>query len=152
MVLYLKIELGGSSIQLRLVRSQLGKLDVNRCSDGCSQVSWAEGEVAKPVTTGKGYLLFNLSDSVDHAPVNAAQVTALLHGDDSQVIFFVHPDQECLVIIVVNTTSSWPVAACVRSLKETVSFLEEEVVINKLLLHFLTHASEWVIGTLQIAS
>jgi len=33
------------------------------------------------------------------------------------MIFFVAPNQECLGIIVVNATASWPVAASIGSLK-----------------------------------
>ena len=36
-------------------------------------------------------------------------------------------------------------------LEETVTLLEEEVIVDELLLDFLGHASQWVVGTLQLS-
>ena len=95
--------------------------------------------------------LLDFSDSTNETTDNLAKITTHLHGDDAKMIFLIAPDQESLGIIVVDTTARWPVSAGISGLEETITFLEEEVVINKLLLDFLGHASEWVESTLQLA-
>lgn len=58
--------------------------------------------------------LFDLVDSGDQTTVHFTQVTALLHGNYTQVIFLVAPDQECFVVIVIDTASSWPETAVIK--------------------------------------
>ena len=65
------------------------------------------------------------------------------------MIFFVAPDQESLVNVVVDTATSGPVAASVGSLEEAITFLEQEVVIDELLLDLLGHSGERVESSLQ---
>lgn len=67
------------------------------------------------------------------------------------MILLVAPDQECLVLIVVDTTASGPIPARISGLQETISLLEEEMVVNQLLLHLLSHSGQWVELTLQLA-
>lgn len=55
--------------------------------------------------------LFNIVDSAYQTTVDFTQVTTLLHGNDTHMIFFIAPDQECFVVIVIDTTSSWPETA-----------------------------------------
>jgi len=50
-----------------------------------------------------------------------------------------------------DTTSGGPETACVRCLKETIALLEEEVIVDQLLLHFLAHAGKRVESTLQFS-
>lgn len=57
------------------------------------------------------HLLFNVIDGCDQTTEYFTQVSALLHGNDTQMIFLIAPDQECLVFIVINTTTSWPETA-----------------------------------------
>lgn len=59
-----------------------------------------------------------------------SKITTHLHGDDTEMVLFVAPDQEGLIIVVKDTTSSGPETTCVRCLKETVTFLEEEVIVD----------------------
>ena len=47
--------------------------------------------------------------------------TILLHGDDSELIFFVDPDEESLGIVMEDTSTRWPVSVKVASSKESVS-------------------------------
>jgi hypothetical protein len=50
------------------------------------------------------------------------EVSTLLHGDDSQLIFFVNPDEERLVVIVEDSTTLWPVSVQATSFQESVTF------------------------------
>jgi hypothetical protein len=77
--------------------------------------------------------------------------TILLHGDNSELIFLVNPDKESLGIIMENTSSRWPVSVEVACVKESVSLLEEEMIIDQLVLVCLAHALKWVEFTLKVS-
>jgi len=148
----LEVELAGSCLKLLTVSSQFGQANVHGGSDGSSQVGGAESEETETIRAGEWYSLLNFVDTVGETTEDSAQISSLLHRNNTQMILFVHPDEESLVIIVVNTTSSGPVAASIGSLKESVSLLEEEMIINELLLGFLGHAGKGVVSTLKFSS
>ena len=50
-----------------------------------------------------------------------SDVSTWLHGDDSELIFFVDPDKESLGIVMEDTSTRWPVSVKVASSKESVS-------------------------------
>ena len=52
---------------------------------------------------------------------DSCDVCTWLHRDDSELIFFVDPDEEGLVVVVEDTSASWPVTVEAASLKETIS-------------------------------
>ena len=62
----------------------------------------------------------------------------------------VDPHEEGFGVVVEDATTSWPVSASVGSLQETVTFLEEEVIIDELLLGGLVHASQRIVGALVV--
>jgi hypothetical protein len=47
--------------------------------------------------------------------------TILLHGDDSELIFFINPNEESLGVIMEDTSTRWPVSVKVASRKESVT-------------------------------
>lgn len=65
------------------------------------------------------------------------------------MVLLIAPDQKGLIIVVEDTTSSGPEAAGVRCLKKTVTFLEEEVIVDQLLLHVLAHTGKRVKSALE---
>ena len=146
----LEAVLASDFLKLVAVGGQLGELDVDGGTHGGAKVGGAESEEAQAVVVGEGNALFNLVDSVDKAAVYLAQVTAHLHGDDAEMVLFVTPDQEGLVVVVVDATASGPVTASIGGLQEAITLLEEEVVIDQLLLHLLGHASKGVVGALEL--
>lgn len=148
---HLQVVLGGDLLQLGLVGGQLGDLDVHRGADGGAQVGGAEGQEAETVIVAEGHTLLDLVDGSHQTLVDLAQVTALLHGDDAEVILLVAPDQEGLGIIVVDATTAGPVAASVGGLQEAIALLEQEVVVDQLLLDGLLHASQRVELALKLA-
>lgn len=77
-------------------------------------------------------------------------ITALLHGDDTELILLVDPDKEGLVLVVEDTTAFGPVALHTGNLQVGISRHEEEVIIDELLASSLVHASQWVVSTSQI--
>jgi len=74
----------------------------------------------------------------------------LLHGDDSELILLVNPDQESLGVVVEDSSSGRPVSVEVASSQESVSLFEEEMVIDKLLLSGRVHTFERVESTFEV--
>merc|ERR1711884_778129 len=79
-------------------------------------------------------------------------ITTHLHGDDSQLILFIDPDQECLGIIMEDAPSLRPVSLHPSNSKVSVSRNKEEMIINKLLPDTLIHSSERVVFSSQVSS
>jgi len=138
-------------VELFLLLHELWQVDVNGSSHSSSKVGWARGDVSKMLIMGKfdvsGLKMSNCSaesvEDFDNAGI-------LLHGDDSELILLVDPDQESLGVVVEDTSARWPVSVEVASLKESVTLLEEEMVLNKLLRIFSTHSFKWVEFALEI--
>ena len=49
-------------------------------------------------------------DTSGQAVEHSSDIASALHGDDSQLILLVDPGQECLVLVVENTPTLWPVS------------------------------------------
>merc|ERR1719322_955621 len=79
-------------------------------------------------------------------------ITSLLHGNDSELIFFIDPDKECFGFIVEDTTAFWPVTFHTGYLQVWISRHEEEVVINQLLSDSFIHTSQWVVVSSEVTS
>ena len=73
---------------------------------------------------------------------HSTDIGPILHRDDSQLIFFVYPHQESLLVVVVDSSSTGPVSVQTSELKESVSLFEQEMVIDQLLLVFCAHSFE----------
>ena len=91
--------------------------------------------------------LFDLSSTDGKSGEDFTNVSSFFHGNDSELIFFIDPDEECLVLVVVDTSSGRPVSVETTSVEESVTFFEEEVICNQLFLIFLRHGSKRVVGT-----
>jgi len=68
-----------------------------------------------------------------------------LHGDNSKLIFFINPNQEVLLVVMEDTSAIWPVSVETASIEESITFLEEIVISNKLVLICLAHTLQWVV-------
>merc|ERR1719378_383580 len=100
------------------------------------------------------FLHDRVSDSLDaicKSLKDTLDITTILHGDDSQLVFFIDPDEEGLLVIVENATTLRPVTLHTSNLEVSVSRHKEEVIINKLLADILSHASQGVIVTSKIS-
>merc|ERR1711963_1030394 len=99
------------------------------------------------------FLLDRVSDSLDtscKSLKDSLDISTLLHGDDSELILFIDPDEEGLGIIVEDTSALRPVSLHTGNCKVSVSRDKEEVVINKLLSVLLIHAGPGVVFTSKI--
>jgi hypothetical protein len=108
-------------VELFLLLHKLWKFDVHRGSEGGSQVGWARGDVTEML------IVRELADGLDVSGSSAESVedledtSSLLHGDDSELILLIDPDEESLGIVVEDTSAGWPVSVQVASLQESVS-------------------------------
>merc|ERR1719391_1988031 len=133
------------------------EINVDRGSHASSKVSWAGVDVTIPFIQHEimtRFLLDRILHSLDTScqPVeHLFDVASLLHGNDSQLILFVDPGQEGLVLVVEDATTLRPVSLHASYLEIRVSGHEEEVIIHQLLPHLLTHSGERNVGTSKVA-
>ena len=80
------------------------------------------------------------------------KIGTVLHGDDSKLIFLINPNKEGLFLIMEDTSSIRPIPIQTYSLKEPVSLLEEEMIINELLSLLFSQFVERVVGTGKVPS
>ena len=101
----LDMVLGGDLLELFLLLHQLWKLDMDGGSEGGSEIGWARGDVTKMG------IVRELADGLDVGGSSAESVenfedtSSWLHGDDSQLILFVDPDEESLGVVVEDTSA-----------------------------------------------
>jgi hypothetical protein len=138
------------SVELSFILSEFWKLDMDGSSHGCTKVSWARGDVTKMViVTELGNLLNNGGGSAESIE-DLFDTSSFLHRDDSELIFFINPNEERFSGIVEDTSTRWPVSVQVASFEEAISFLEQEVVSDELFSCCFVHAFEWVEGTSEV--
>ena len=98
------------SLELLHLRAEKWQLDVHGGSQGSSEVGWARGDVTEMVVVGELSNLLDGSCSTRKSIENSSDVSAWLHGDDSQLILLVDPHKEGLVVVVEYSSARWPVA------------------------------------------
>merc|ERR1719391_1438810 len=124
------------------------EVDMNRSSHARSKVSWAGGDVSLPFVQHEIVTRF-LLDRILHRLDTSCQsvkhlldISALLHGDNPQLVLFVDPGQEGLVLVVENSTTFRPVPLHASNLEVWITRHKEEMIINQLLSDLLAHSSE----------
>jgi hypothetical protein len=134
-----------------------GQVNVNGSSHTSSQVGGARVQVTELRVQHEflaGFGLDGISDSGNTSSESfkdSLNVTTLLHGNDSKLIFFIDPDKEGLGFVVEDTSAFGPVSFHTSNGQVSVSGNEEEVVIDELLSDLLVHASERVVVTSQVS-
>jgi len=118
---------------------KIWKFNMNGCSKSSSKIGWARCDITEMIIVSEFSLCLDLSSCDGESTENSSNVSSLLHRDDSELILLVDPDQECLFLVVENTSASWPVSVETTGLQESISFLEEEVIGNQLSLLFFGH-------------
>merc|ERR1719483_1018568 len=133
------------------------EVNVDRGAHAGAQVGGARVDVAKfggNLEVLARFFLDGISDSLDtqgKTLKDTLDITALLHGNDTELILLIDPDQEGLGGIVEDTTTLGPVTLHTSNGQVAVTRDEEEMVINKLLTNSLIHASQRVVVTSQIS-
>jgi hypothetical protein len=145
----LQLQIIADFLEVRL-RGHFRDLDVHRRADGGAQVGWTESQPTEAIVAREWHGFFDDFDASDQTIQNFANVTTVLHRNDTQVIFFIDPDQEGFVLVVENTASTWPVTARVGSLQESIAFFEQEMISDQLILNIFRHSGQRVVGSLQL--
>merc|ERR1719188_2091206 len=135
-----------------------GEVDVDGGSHASSKIGWARVNVTElfgqlEVLAGFSLdgVLYSLNTSCQSFEYTS-YITSLLHGNDSELIFFIDPDKECFGFVVEDTTAFGPVTFHTGYLQVWISRHEEEVVINQLLSDSFIHSSQWVVVSSKITS
>lgn len=146
----LDVILGSNFFKLLLVLGKLWQLDMDGSSQSSSAVGWACSKISEVVVVGESGLILNQFLGSGQSVEDGSDITTGLHRDDSELILFVDPDEEGLVVIVEDTSCSWPVSVQSAGLQESVSLLEQEVILDKLLSLDVSEFSEWVVFSLKV--
>merc|ERR1719362_1536209 len=155
----LETELLASSLQsIDTVLGPSGQVNV----DGGTHTSTQVGGARVNITEFGGDLeilarfsLDGVTDTLDASGESfkdSLDISSLLHGDDTELILLIDPDQEGLIGIVEDTTAFGPIALHTSNLQVGVTRHEQEMVIDELLTNSLIHASQWAVFTSKITS
>jgi hypothetical protein len=147
----LKAHFAQDSLEGLAISRNFRDFDVDTASDTSTEIGWASKNVSEmfvPHEFVTGFLDsgFELVKTVAPAGEYLVHVTVLLHRDNTDVIFFVNPDEEVLGGVVPDTTTGWPIAGHTSAGEKWGDWLvEEEVIIDELILFGFGHAVEWVV-------
>jgi len=143
-------------VQLLLVLGQAGELDVDAGAKSGSQVGWASQDVAEMLVphvrvTALLHQGLDLGKTLAETLEDTLDITALLHGDDAEMILLVDPDQEGLGVVVPDTASIGPVTGHTGAGEERRDGLvEEEVIVDQLILLGVGHLGKGEVLTLEL--
>merc|ERR1719476_387637 len=153
----LQLQLLATSLQLlNAMLGPAGQVNVDGGPHASAQVGGAGVDVAEPLIQAEvlaRLLLDRVLDSLDalgQSGEDFFHISSLLHGDDAELVLFVHPDQESLVLVVEDTTTLRPVTLHAGNGKVPVAGDEEEVVVNELLTDLLVHSGQRVVVTSEV--
>ena len=97
---------------------------MHRSSERCSKVGWARSDVTKMIVMSEFGMCLDLSSSNGKSTENSSDISSLLHGDNSELILFVDPNEESLLVVMEDASSLGPVPIEASCFEESVSFLE----------------------------
>ena len=117
----LDLVLISNGVESGLVSLQLWKLDMDGSSHSGTEVGWARSDVTKMVVVGELNNRFNMSGGSAESLEDGCDISAWLHGNNSQLILLIDPDEESLAIVVENTSTRWPVSVETARLEELVT-------------------------------
>jgi len=146
----LHLVLVGDGLVKFWVLHQFWKVDMDGSSKTSSHVGWASGDVSEMIIVGKLGLGLDNGRGLGKSGEDLLDVRSSLHGDDSKLILFVDPDKESLGVVVVNTSSLWPLSLKTSRLEIFITTLEEEMIGNELSLLSLSHGFEGEVLTLKL--
>ena len=111
----------GNGVEELLLLHELWKHDVDRGSQSSTEVGWAGGDVTEMVVVSERADSLDVSSSSAESVEDLKDTSTWLHGNDSELILLIDPDEESLGIVVEDTSAGWPVSVKVASLKESIS-------------------------------
>ena len=135
----LHVVLVGNGLMKGWVLHQFWQVDVHGGSQTGTHVGWASGNVSEMFIICELGLGLDDVGGISESLENLLDIGTLLHGDDSELILLIDPDEESLVVIMEDSSSLWPFSLETSRLKIFVSSLEEEMISNELGLLSLGH-------------
>jgi len=155
----LNIELFTTSLELvnRLLGPS-GKINVDRSTHTSAKIGGTGMDVS--VLLGEGKVLATLSldrvsdslDSTGKTREDTLDISSLLHGDNSHLVFLIDPEKEGLGSVVEDSAALGPVTLHTSNSQVTISTDKQEVIINKLLTDSFIHTSKRVVVTSKVIS
>ena len=117
----LDVVLGSDTLESGHVLHELLQADVYRSAKGCSEVGRARGDITKMTVVSELGSGLNLVSGTAETLEDGTDVGTLLHGDNTELILLVNPDEEGLGVIVEDTSALGPVAVETAGIKETIA-------------------------------
>ena len=117
----LNVVFSGDGLKSGPVGHEVRKVDVDGSAECGSEVGGAGCDVTQVVVVSETSNTFNELGGSGETLEDGADIGTLLHGDDTELILFVDPDEECLGSVVEDTTSLGPVTVKTASIEETVT-------------------------------
>ena len=122
--------------RLQTLLGPAGQVDVDRGPHAGSQVGGAGVDVT--ILGVKHEVLSRLGldavpnslDATSQTVKDSPDVSALLHGDDTELILLVDPGEEGLVLVVEDSTTLGPVTLHTSNLEVWISGHEEEMIVS----------------------
>ena len=114
-------------VELFLLLHKLWKLDVHGGSQGGTEVGGAGGDVTEMLVVSELGNSLDVGGGTGESLENGTNVSTLLHGNDSELIFFVNPHEEGLVVVVENTSVLGPVTVESAGLEETIAVPKNKI-------------------------
>ena len=129
--MYLETHSAENLLEVRS-RGEVWNLDHGASSKASSKVGWASKDPSQVLGVHEIVALvlqalLNLSGGLGESLDDSLDVVALLHRDDSHLIFLVDPDEEVLVVVVEDTSGIGPVSTATGREEEGGVRLLEEV-------------------------
>jgi len=152
----LESELAEKIVEFSML-GELFELHVNASSDTSSKIGWAGKNVSKMLAVHEisaGFLdvSFELVKSIDPSFPASLHITIFLHRNDSEMVFFVDPDQKVFLVVVPDTSGIGPVSGHTSGGKKWRNRLvKEEVISNQLLLRGVGHFIKGEVLAFKIA-
>ena len=148
----LHVVLISNCLEARPISHKIGQVDVNRCSQSCTEICWAGSDIANVWAVLKLCSLFYLSCNVGESGEDSANISAWLHRYNAQLIFFIYPHKECFLLVMENTTTLGPVTIKAAGLKEPIAFFEKEMIVDKLPPHMFRHTFQRIESSCKFTS
>jgi hypothetical protein len=97
-----------NSLELVGLLTKLGELDVHGSAHASSEVGRAGGNVTQVLIISELGLLLDLGGGGRESLEDLADVGAILHGDDTELVLLIDPDEESLGVVVEDATGLGP--------------------------------------------
>ncbi len=146
-----ELEVLGELLEVRTCADER-KLHVHTCTHRRAEVGRTRGDRAVLVGVREGQRPVQDRHHTGETIKDLTDISALLHRDDAKLVLFVRPHERRLVGVVEDATSARPVVVCTNNLEETITLLEQEVIVHELLTHGLVHTLERVELAGEVAS